>query len=159
MVDELKKMVIGAGFGEDEMDGLKTCGAVIDYVYKRKIRPNIIEPSFLYNYPACLVSLARPNDAEPRQIEMFQFLMNGEEMCKAYSELVDPFIQRRTLEEQAAAKAAGDDEAMDLDEDFLLAMEHGMPPISGLGCGLDRLLMLIYNQESVRDVVLFPLMK
>ena len=158
-VDELKKMVIGAGFGEDEMDGLKTCGAVIDYVYKRKIRPNIIEPTFLYNYPACLVPLARPNDAEPRQIEMFQFLMNGEEMCKAYSELVDPFIQRRTLEEQAAAKAAGDDEAMDLDEDFLLAMEHGMPPMSGLGMGIDRLMMMLYDVPTIRDVVLFPIMK
>ena len=158
-VEELKKMVIGAGFTEDDMDGLKTCGAVIDYVYKRKIRPTIIEPTFLYNYPACLVPLARPSDANPKQIEMFQFLMNGEEMCKAYSELVDPFIQRRTLEEQAAAKAAGDDEAMDLDEDFLLAMEHGMPPMSGLGMGIDRLMMMLYDVPTIRDVVLFPIMK
>ena len=80
-------------------------------------------------------------------------------MCKAYSELVDPFIQRRTLEEQAAAKAAGDDEAMDLDEDFLLAMEHGMPPMSGLGMGIDRLMMMLYDVPTIRDVVLFPIMK
>ncbi len=158
-VNALKKEVVKKGFSEGELTPLKTLGAVIDYVYKRKIRPNIIEPTFLYNYPACLVPLARRNDDNPKQIEMFQFLMNGEEMCKAYSELVDPFIQRQTLEEQAAAKAAGDDEAMDLDEDFLLAMEHGMPPMSGLGMGIDRLMMMLYDVPTIRDVVLFPFMK
>ena len=83
----------------------------------------------------------------------------GTELCKAYSELVDPIVQRKAFEDQLVAKSQGDDETMDLDEGFMLAMEHGMPPISGLGCGLDRLLMLIFNQASVRDVVLFPLMK
>jgi len=83
----------------------------------------------------------------------------GTELCKAYSELVNPIQQREAFEEQLEAKKQGDDETMDLDESFLLSMEHGMPPISGLGCGLDRLLMLIYNQPSIRDVVLFPLMK
>ena len=90
---------------------------------------------------------------------MFQVLAIGSELCKAYSELVDPIVQRETFEEQMKAKKAGDDEAMDLDEDFLLAMEHGMPPISGLGFGLDRLMVVMFNQPSVRDVVLFPLMK
>ena len=143
----------------DDFIACKTVGGVIDLVYKRKIRENIVQPTILYNYPACLVPLARRNDADARLIDMFQVLVCGDEICKAYSELVDPIVQRETLEDQAKAKASGDEEAMDVDEDFLLAMEHGMPPISGLGCGLDRLLMLIYNQESVRDVVLFPLMK
>jgi lysyl-tRNA synthetase class 2 len=80
-------------------------------------------------------------------------------LCKAYSELVDPEVQRATLEDQAKAKANGDEEAMDIDEDFLLAMEHGMPPMSGLGMGIDRLLVILYNQPSIRDVVLFPIMK
>ena len=146
-------------FDKDEIDALKTCGAIIDYIYKRKIRPEIVEPTILYNYPACLVPLARRSDENPKTIEMFQFLINGEELCKAYSELVDPVIQRQTLEEQAKAKAMGDDEAMDVDEDFLLAMEHGMPPMSGLGMGIDRLLVMLYEQPSIRDVVLFPLMK
>jgi lysyl-tRNA synthetase class 2 len=86
-------------------------------------------------------------------------LVSGIELCKAYSELVDPVLQRQTLEEQAKAKLAGDDEAMELDEDFVLSMEHGMPPISGLGMGIDRLLTIIFDQPSVRDVVLFPIMK
>lgn len=157
---ELKNKVIATGlFDKDEIECLKSPGAVIDYVYKRKIRPNIVNPTILFNYPASLVPLARRSDKDSRVIEMFQFLINGEELCKAYSELVDPEIQRKTLEDQAKAKAMGDDEAMDIDEDFLLAMEHGMPPMSGLGMGIDRLLVFLYNQESVRDVVLFPIMK
>lgn len=159
-VEKLKDKVVATKmFEEGEVRDLKTCGAVIDYVYKRKMRPDIIEPTILYNYPACLVPLARRSDKNPKTIEMFQFLINGEELCKAYSELVDPIIQRATLEEQAKAKAAGDEEAMDIDEDFLLAMEHGMPPMSGLGMGIDRLLVMLYNQPSIRDVVWFPIMK
>ena len=159
-LDELKAKVIATGmFEKDEIEYLKSAGAVIDYVYKRKIRPEIVNPTILFNYPACLVPLARRSDKDNRIIEMFQFLINGEELCKAYSELVDPVIQRETLEEQAKAKASGDEEAMDVDEDFLLAMEHGMPPMSGLGMGIDRLLVMLYSQPSIRDVVLFPIMK
>lgn len=158
--ESLKQAVIATKmFDEKEVRILKTCGAIIDYVYKRKIRPNIIKPTILFNYPACLVPLARRSDSNPKTIEMFQFLINGEELCKSYSELVDPQIQRETLEEQAKAKAMGDEEAMDLDEGFLDAMEHGMPPMSGLGMGIDRLLVMLFNQPSIRDVVLFPIMK
>ena len=159
-VDELKQKVVATKlFDEKDIKILKTMGAVIDFAYKRLVRPNIIEPTFLYNYPACLVPLARPSDKNPKIIEMFQFLINGEELCKAYSELIDPAIQRKNLEEQAKAKANGDDEAMDIDESFLLAMEHGMPPMSGLGMGIDRLLVILFQQPSIRDVVLFPIMK
>ena len=159
-VEELKEKVIATNlFDKKDIQVLKTKGAIIDFAYKRLVRPNIIEPTFLYNYPTCLVPLARPNDADPRTIEMFQFLINGEELCKSYSELVDPAIQRKSLEEQALAKANGDEEAMDLDEGFLLSMEHGMPPMSGLGMGIDRLLVILFQQPSIRDVVLFPIMK
>ncbi|MBE5736535.1 MAG: lysine--tRNA ligase [Clostridiales bacterium] len=159
-LDELKAKVIATGmFDAEEIEYLKSAGAVIDYVYKRKVRPEIVSPTILFNYPACLVPLARRSDKDSRVIEMFQFLINGEELCKAYSELVDPVIQRETLEDQAKAKASGDEEAMDVDEDFLLAMEHGMPPMSGLGMGIDRLLVILYSQPSIRDVVLFPIMK
>ena len=159
-VEDLKQKVIATNiFDKADILPLKTMGAVIDFAYKRLVRPNIIEPTFLYNYPAVLVPLARPSDKNPKIIEMFQFLINGEELCKAYSELVDPEIQRKNLEDQAKAKANGDDEAMDLDEGFLDAMEHGMPPMSGLGMGIDRLLVILFEQPSIRDVVLFPIMK
>ncbi len=146
-------------FSESDFDGIKTLGGVIDYIYKRKIRENIVQPTVLYNYPACLIPLARRNDKNNKLIDVFQVLCMGSELCKAYSELVDPIVQREELEKQARAKLGGDDEAMELDEDFVLAMEHGMPPISGLGFGVDRLMMFLFNQESIRDVVLFPLMK
>ena len=159
-VDLLKKKIVSTKlFNEDDFVECKTVGGVIDFVYKRKIRENIIEPTILYNYPACLVPLARRNDEDNRRIDMFQVLVCGDEICKAYSELVDPIVQRQALEEQARARMQGDDEAMELDEDFLNAMEHGMPPMSGLGFGVDRLMCLLTNQESIRDVVLFPLMK
>lgn len=157
--DLVDKIVSTGLFEREEFNQIKTVGGVIDLCYKRKIRENIIEPTILYNYPACLVPLARRNDNNSKIIDMFQVLVCGIEICKAYSELVDPIIQRETLEEQARAKLDGDDEAMELDEDFVLAMEHGMPPISGLGCGMDRLLTIIYDQPSIRDVVLFPIMK
>lgn len=158
--EELKKKVNSLNkYDVREIDELKTCGAIIDYIYKRDIRPDIKEPTILFNYPASLVPLARPSDEDPRTLEMFQVLINGSEICKAYSELVDPDIQRRNLEEQAKAKLAGDDEAMELDEGFLDAMEHGMPPMSGLGMGIDRLLMILFNVENIREVVLFPIMK
>lgn len=159
-VESLKKRIVDTKlFTMQDFEMCKTVGGVIDYVYKRKIRENIVEPTILYNYPACLVPLARRNDQDNRRIDMFQILVCGDEICKAYSELVDPIVQREALEEQAKARLQGDDEAMELDEDFLNAMEHGMPPISGLGFGVDRLMCLLTNQESIRDVVLFPLMK
>ena len=159
-VNDLKNKIVQTKLFElDDFKDCKTVGGVIDFVYKRKIRDNIVQPTILFNYPACLVPLARRNDEDPRRIDMFQVLVCGDEICKAYSELVDPIVQREALEEQSKARAQGDDEAMELDEDFLTAMGHGMPPISGLGFGVDRLMTLLTNQESVRDVVLFPLMK
>ncbi len=159
-VAKLKEAVVKTKlFTMEDFEQCKTIGGVIDLIYKRKIRENIVQPTILYNYPACLVPLARRNDKDNRLIDMFQVLVCGDEICKAYSELVDPIVQREALEEQANARKQGDDEAMELDEDFLNAMEHGMPPISGLGFGVDRLMCLLTNQESVRDVVLFPLMK
>ena len=103
--------------------------------------------------------LARRNDADSRIIDVFQIVAGGAELVKAYSELVDPILQRKLLEEQLEEKAQGDDETMDVDEDFLLSMEHGMPPISGLGFGIDRFIQFIFDLPNIRDGVLFPLMK
>lgn len=158
-VDAFKKHVIGLNlFDKEEIQSLVGFGAIFDYVYKRKIRPDIVQPTIVYNYPN-LVPLARPNDENPKITEMFQVLLMGTELVKAYSELVDPAVQRAGFEEQMRNKANGDEEAFNLDEDFLLAMEHGMPPMSGLGLGVDRLVAILCDQETLRDVVLFPTMK
>ena len=146
-------------FSYEDLAEYKSLSQIIDFCYKKLIREQIIGPTIIYNYPAVLIPLARRNDNDSRIIDVFQVIVCGTELCKSYSELVDPAIQRKAFEEQLKAKALGDEEAMDFDENFLLAMEQGMPPISGLGFGIDRLLMIIFNQDSIRDVVLFPQMK
>ena len=158
--NQLKQKIADSGlFTMAELEDYKSLSQIIDFVYKKKIRANIVDPTIIYNYPSVLIPLARRNDEDPRRIDVFQVVAAGTELCKAYSELVNPIQQREAFEGQLKAKEQGDDETMDLDEDFLLAMEQGMPPISGLGFGIDRLMMLIYNVPSVRDVVLFPIMK
>ena len=154
-----EKIVESSLFTKAELEDYKSLSQIIDFVYKKKIRENIIEPTIIYNYPSVLIPLARRNDTDTRRIDVFQVVAAKTELCKAYSELVNPMEQRKSFEEQLKAKEQGDDETMDLDENFLLAMEQGMPPISGLGFGIDRLMMLIYDVPSVRDVVLFPMMK
>ena len=157
---ELKDKIVEQGlFSYEELEDYKSLSQIIDFCYKKLVRANIVEPTIIYNYPAVLIPLARRNDNDKRIIDVFQVLVCGTELCKAYSELVDPMVQREAFEDQLKAKAQGDDETMDLDESFLLAMEQGMPPISGLGFGIDRLMMIIFNQPSIRDVVLFPQMK
>ena len=157
---ELKDKIVKAGlFSYEELDDYKSLSQIIDFCYKKLVRANIVEPTIIYNYPAVLIPLARRNDNDSRIIDVFQVLVCGTELCKAYSELVNPITQRETFEDQLKAKAQGDDETMDLDESFLSAMEQGMPPISGLGFGIDRLMMIIFDQPSIRDVVLFPQMK
>ena len=158
-VEELKAYVKKLNiFDNKEIDEIISLGALFDYMYKRKIRNEIVQPTIVYNYPN-LVPLARPSDENPKVIEMFQVLVAGAEIVKAYSELVDPVIQRAGFEEQMRNKAKGDEEAFELDEDFLLAMEHGMPPMSGLGLGIDRFVAILCNQPTLRDIILFPNMK
>ena len=156
----LKQQLVANGmFGADELEPLKSVPAIVDYVFKRKVRDQIIHPAMVYNYPAYMIPLARRNDADGRRFVIFLLIVCGAELIKAYSELVDPIVQRAAFEEQMANKAAGDDEAFDLDEDFLRAMEHGMPPISGLGLGIDRFFSIIADAPTLRDVILFPIMK
>ena len=157
---ELKDKIVEQGlFSYEDLEEYKSLSQIIDFCYKKLVRAHIVEPTIIYNYPAVLLPLARRNDEDKRIIDVFQVIVNGTELCKAYSELVDPMVQRQTFEEQLKAREQGDEETMDLDESFLSAMEQGMPPISGLGFGIDRLMMIIFNQPSIRDVVLFPQMK
>lgn len=158
--EELKKIIVDLNlFTYEDLEEYKSISQIIDFVYKKMIREKIVEPTIMYNYPAKLIPLARRNDQDDRIIDVFQVVAVGTELCKAYSELVNPIEQRNAFEEQLKAKEQGDEETMELDESFMGAMEQGMPPISGLGFGVDRLMMLIYNQPSIRDVVLFPMMK
>jgi len=103
--------------------------------------------------------LARQSDANPEIVEQFQVVVNGREICKAYSELVDPIIQQENFDEQSGAVAAGDDEATRGDDEFVTSMEHGMPCQSGFGMGIERVLALLTQQDNLRDVFMFPLMK
>ena len=129
-------------------------GSLMDALYKKTVRPKLVQPMFLMEHPAELVPLARRNDDNPRVLDMFQVVVNGWEIVKAYSELVDPEEQKARLLEQA-----GDDEAMMLELDYIECMEYGMPPNSGLGLGIDRLVALLTNQRNLRGVTLFPMMR
>lgn len=134
-------------------------GNFIDLLYKKMCRPKLIKPTFLIKHPIDLSPLARANDENPTLTDRFQLVVNGAEIINAYSELVDPLEQRRRLEAQALLKSNGDLEAMEMDEDYLTAMEYGMPPISGWGFGIERLLMVLTDCDTIKDCVLFPLTK
>ncbi len=158
--EEIKKILRDNQlFSEQEIEGIKSVTAGIDLLFKRKVRPYLLQPTILYDYPAYMIPLARRSDKDNRLIDMFQLVVNGWEVSKCYSELIDPEIQRRAFEKQMIDKNNGDEESMSIDEDFILAMEHGMPPMSGLGLGIDRVVSLLTNEPSLRDVVLFPQMK
>jgi lysyl-tRNA synthetase, class II len=141
--------------GMDEMG----YASLVDNLYKKVSRPKIIGPAFLYYYPIELQPLARRSDKDENIVDQFQLVINGWEVIKAYSELVDPIDQENRFTEQTKLKKGGDDETMEGDPEYITAMKYGMPPISGWGMGVDRLITLLTGQENLRDVVLFPLMK
>lgn len=134
-------------------------GSLIDQLYKKTARRKLVNPTFIVRHPTDLSPLARMSDDNPNTVDRFQLVVDTWEVVNAYSELVDPIDQRARLDSQAADHAKGDDEAMMQDEDYLLAMEHGMPPISGFGMGIDRFTALLTNAPNLRDVVLFPIMR
>lgn len=134
-------------------------GALIDQLYKKVSRPKIVDPLFIIYHPIDLSPLARKNDTNQLIVDRFQLVVNGWEIINAYSELIDPLDQAQRFKEQAAARAQGDEEAMEVDNDFLLCMEYGMPPMSGWGMGIDRFVALLTDVQTLRDVVLFPLLR
>ncbi|MBS4053589.1 MAG: lysine--tRNA ligase [Thermaerobacter sp.] len=144
-----------------EHENLKKLGKgnLVDLLYKKVSRPKLISPTFLTAHPLELSPLARANDDDPRLSDRFQLVVNGAEIINGYSELVDPLEQRRRLEEQLKLRQQGDAEAMPMDNDYLKAMEYGMPPISGWGMGVDRLLQVLLNLPNIRDAILFPTMR
>lgn len=134
-------------------------GNLIDLLYKKVSRPQIIQPTFLIAHPIDLSPLARANDDNPSITDRFQLIINGAEVINAYSELVDPIEQERRLLEQVRLNTTGDEEAMVMDQEYITAMSYGMPPISGWGMGIDRIIQVLTGQSNIRDSILFPMMR
>ena len=134
-------------------------GRIIDQVYKRLVRPDIKGPAFLIHHPVLISPLAKRKEDEPQKTERFQVLINGSEIGNGFSELNDPLDQRARFYEQTRLREAGDKEAQMIDEDFLMALEYGMPPTAGFGVGIDRLFMVAAGISSIRETIFFPMMK
>src|SRR5438876_2044159 len=134
-------------------------GKMIDEIFGEKVEPHLIQPTFITDYPLEMSPLAKKHRSKPGLVERFEAICNGKEICNAFSELNDPIDQRARFEHQLQLGLRGDEEAMVLDEDFLRALEYGMPPTAGLGIGIDRLTMIMTNQASIQDVLLFPQMR
>lgn len=154
--DDLKKILKSKNV---DMEGGESKGKLIDLLFEATIQPKLIQPTFVVDYPVELSPLAKKHRTREGLVERFEGFVLGREICNAFSELNDPIDQKNRFEDQAKMREEGDDEAHQIDEDFVRALEYGMPPTAGLGIGIDRLVMLLTNQSSIRDVLLFPQMR
>ena len=140
-------------------ENLKSLGEIQFSIFEKIVEPNLIEPTFITDYPIEVSPLARVNNDNPKIADRFEFFIMGKEIANGFSELNDPDDQRLRFEKQVQLKDSGDNEAMYLDEDYIEALEYGMPPTAGEGIGIDRLVMILTDSPSIRDVLLFPLMR
>jgi len=152
----LKEKALSLGMGKDELSKVGR-GSLLEFIFKRTTRPKLINPTFVTDYPGELKPLAQQNEDGTARVA--QLIIGGAEITNQYAELIDPIQQRKLLEMQVMAKEAGDEEAMGLNMNFITAMEHGMPPMTGHGIGIDRLIAIFTNQKNLRDVIFFPIMK
>jgi len=142
-----------------ELDKTMGRGKIIDEIFGDHVEANLIQPTFITDYPVEMSPLTKKHRSKPGLVERFELFVNGKEIGNCYSELNDPIDQRERFEEQVKLAARGDDESMPMDEDFLRALEYGMPPTAGIGFGIDRLVMLVTGQKSIQEVLFFPQMK
>jgi lysyl-tRNA synthetase class 2 len=142
-----------------ELDASMGKAKLIDEIFGEKVEAHLIQPTFLIDYPVEMSPLTKIHRSKPGLVERFELFVNGKEVANAYSELNDPMEQRERFEEQLRLAARGDEEAMAMDEDFLRALEYGMPPTAGIGFGIDRLAMLFTGQSSIQEVLFFPQMR
>ncbi len=157
-MDETAMRVAAKGMGI-ELDESMGRGKIIDEIFGETCEGKLIQPTFIIDYPVEMSPLAKKHRSKPGLVERFEAICNGKEICNAFSELNDPIDQRARFEEQLELGKRGDEEAMQLDEDFLRAIEYGMPPTAGLGIGIDRLSMIMTNSPSIQDVLFFPQMR
>jgi lysyl-tRNA synthetase class 2 len=141
------------------MNPKDSVGGLMMVIFDEEVEPKLIQPTFITQYPLDVSPLSRKNEKDPFLVDRFEFFIYGREMGNAFSELNDPVDQKERFQSQVDAKAAGNEEACDMDEDYVTALEHGMPPTAGEGIGIDRLVMLFTDSPSIRDVILFPLMR
>jgi len=142
-----------------ELEGSPKRGKIIDEIFEQFVEPKLVQPTFVMDYPLEVSPLAKKHRSKEGLVERFEGFIVGKELCNAFSELNDPLDQMERFEDQARLRAEGDDEAMIIDDDFVRAMEYGMPPTAGIGVGIDRIVMLMTDTSSIRDVILFPQMR